>query len=175
MTKNQAAVKKLKQDLAQVRGELLGTAANDGTTAGTDMEDGSVFVGTTPDGKQIYAMPLDLGFTATFNEAAEAVKKLNEKKALGHDDWQIPDLDTLKVLQRNQNQGSLKDTFNTTINTGGGLDFPRWYWSSTEYPDHSSGVYLVRFSDGYHGWNHKDGNRLSCRPVRLVDPPPSRG
>ena len=169
MAKNTAAVEKLKQDLAQVRGELQGTAANEDTTAGIDMEDGSVFAGTTKDGKQIYAMPIDLGFTATFNDAAKAVKKLNEKKALGHDDWQIPDLDTLRVLQRNQNQGSLKGTF--TIADKGGSDFPDWYWSSSLLPVTSSNVCIVRFSGGRQRWNHKDtDNRLSCRPVRLVSP-----
>ena len=174
MTKNDAAVEKLKQTLTEVRGEIQGLAANDGTTAGTDMEDGSVFAGMTPDGKQIYAMPVDLGFTATFNDAAKAVKKLNEKKALGHDDWQIPDLNTLKVLQRNQNQGSLKDTFNTS-DKGSGSDCPDWYWSSTEDRDSPSYVPIVRLSGGYEYWNRKDNLRLSCRPVRLVAAAPSRG
>ena len=134
MTKNNAAIDQLKKSLAEVQGKIQGTAANDGTTAGTDMEDGSVFAGVTKDGKKIFAMPVDLGFTATFNDAAKAVKMLNEKKALGHDDWQIPDLETLKTLQRNQNQGSLKGSFNTT-NKGSGSDYPDWYWSSTEYRD----------------------------------------
>lgn len=108
MAKNNAAVR-VEAGSCSGGNELQGTAANDGITAGTaDMEDGSIFAGTTKDGKQILAMPINLGFTATFNDAAKAVKELNEKKALGHDDWQITDLDTLKVLQRNQNQGSLK-------------------------------------------------------------------
>ena len=167
MVKNNAAIKQLDKDLADIQGEIRGAAANDGTTAGTDMEDGSVFAGTTKDGKLIYALPKDLGFTATFNDAAEAVKKLNEKKALGHDDWQIPDLDTLRVLQRNQNQGSLKGTFNTTYKASGS-DCPDWYWSSTQSPGNSSYVYFVRFSDRDQGWFRRDYARLSCRPVRLA-------
>lgn len=174
MTKNNAAIQQLDKDLADIKGAIQGTAANDGTTAGTDMEDGSVFAGMTKEGKLIYALPKDLGFTATFNDAAKAVKKLNEKKALGHDDWQIPDLDTLKVLQRNQNQGSLKGTFNTS-DKGSRSDCPHWYWSSTQNPDCSSYVSDVRFSDGNHIWLHKDYNRLSCRPVRLVASAPSLG
>ena len=174
MTKNTAAIKQLDKDLADVRNEIQGLAANDGTTAGTDMDDGSVFAGVTPDGKQIYAMPKDLGFTATFNDAAKAVKKLNEKKALGHDDWQIPNLDTLKVLQKNQNQGSLNGTFNTSDKRSGS-GYPHWYWSSTEHPVTSSVVYNVRLSDGGQNWILKDSIRLSCRPVRLVAPAPSRG
>ena len=172
MTKNNAAIDQLKKSLAEVQGEIQGTAANDGTTAGTDMEDGSVFAGLTRDGKKIYAMPMDLGFTATFNDAAKAVKKLNEKKALGHDDWQIPDLETLKTLQRNQNQGSLKGTFNTT-NKGSGSGYPVWYWSSTEHRNDPSYVHGVRFSDGHEHWHLKDLIRLSCRPVRLVAAPGS--
>ena len=172
MAKNYAAIKQLDKDLADIQGEIRGTAANDGTIAGTDMEDGSVFAGTTKDGKLIYALPKDIGFAATFNDAAKAVKKLNEKKALGHDDWQIPDLDTLGVLQRNQNQGSLKGTFTTEAEKGS--DHPLWYWSSTQNPDKSSNVYVVRFSDGDQIWGHKDVNRLSCRPVRLVVPASSR-
>lgn len=166
MTKNNAAIDQLKKSLAEVQGEIQGTAANDGTTAGTDMDDGSVFAGVTKDGKKIFAMPMDLGFTATFNDAAKAVKKLNEKKALGHDDWQIPDLETLRTLQRNQNQGSLKGTFNTS-NKGDGSDCPAWYWSSTPTRDYTSYVDNVRFSDGDENWNGKDNFRLSCRPVRL--------
>ena len=109
---------------------------------------------------------MDLGFTATFNDAAKAVKKLNEKKALGHDDWQIPDLETLKTLQGNKNQGSLNRTFDTT-NEGSGSDYPAWYWSRTPHRGYPASVDIVRFSDGDENWLHKDITRLSCRLVRL--------
>lgn len=136
--------------------------------AGTKMADGSVFAGLTADGKQqIYAMPTDLSVTLTFNDAAKAVKKLNADKALGHDDWQIPALENVRVLQKNQNEGALKGTFNTS-NKGSSSVFPGWYWSFTEYRDGPSCVRGVRFSDGGELWNHKDYDRFSCRPVRLV-------
>lgn len=170
MTKNSATIDQLKKSLAEVQGEIQGTAANDGTTAGTDMDDGSVFVGVTRDGEKIFAMSMDLGFTATFNDAAKAVERLNEKKALGQDDWQIPDLETLKTLQRNQKQGSLKGTFNTT-NKGSDSDCPDWYWSSTEGRNGPSYVRSVRFSDGGEGWVRKGNARLSVRPVRLLAAP----
>lgn len=166
MAKNNSAVEKLKKTLAEIKIEIQNT------TAGTDREDGSVFAGVTSDGKWIYAMPVDLGFTANFNNAAKAVEKLNEKKALGHDDWQIPDLDTLKVLQRNQNRGSLKDTFNTS-DKGSGLDLQGLYWSSTKDLNDSSHAYGLHFSDGTPDLIYKYGFRLSCRPVRLVAPAPS--
>jgi hypothetical protein len=135
--------------------------------AGAKMVDGSVFAGMTADGKQqIYAMPDDLDVTMTFNDAAKAVKKLNSQKALGHDDWQIPGKENLLILQKNQNEGTLKGTFKTAAASGS--DYPDWYWSSTEHRDDPSGVWAVRFSDGYGGWDPKDNLRLSCRPVRLV-------
>lgn len=131
------------------------------------MPDGSIFAGFTAAGKQqIYALPTDLDVTMTFNEAAKAVKKLNSTKALGHDDWHIPALENLRVLQKNQNEGFLKGTFKTAAASGS--DYPGWYWSSTENCISSSSVHNVHFSDGYEDCNLKDGSRASCRPVRLV-------
>lgn len=137
---------------------------------GAEMTDGSVFAGLTADGKQqIYAMPGNLDLTMTFNDAAESVKKLNNNKALAHGDWQIPSLENLHVLQKNQNEGALKGTFKTAASSG--FDFPGWYWSSTEVRDDSSDVHGVRFSDGDENWFRKDYYRLICRPVRLVAAP----
>jgi len=151
--------------------QIKPAAANDTSAialmAGQKMADGSVFAGLTADGKsQIYAMPDDLDVTMTFNDAAKAVKKLNNNKALGHDDWQIPAIENVRILQKNQNEGSLKGTFKTASSSGSG--YPGWYWSSTEYRVVSSYVHGVRFSDGYELWYLKDYGRLSCRPVRLV-------
>ena len=143
-------------------------AANDALELGAKMADGSIFAGLTADGRQqIYAMPTDLAVTMTFNDAAKAVKKLNNDKFLGHDDWQIPSLENLRVLYKNQNQGVLKDSF--TKEARKDSDSPDWYWSSSENRDDPSLVWVVRFSDGYEGWILKDFLRLSCRPVRLVE------
>jgi hypothetical protein len=110
-------------------------------------------------------MPTDLDVLLTFNDAAK-LAQLNADKALGHDDWQIPDLEQLKLLYRNQEVGELRETFSTVAASGS--SYPFWYWSSTEDPDYPSVVYCVRFSDGLQGWDHKDFLRLACRPVRLV-------
>ena len=135
---------------------------------GTIMADGSVFAGLTDDSKQqIYAMPADPDMTMTFNDAAKYVTELNGGKAFGHDDWQIPSLENLRVLQKNQNEGALKGTFNT-FNKGSGSGYPGWYWSRTPGRDYPTYVASVRFSDGDEGWDPKDDGRLSCRPVRLV-------
>src|ERR1035437_7553017 len=121
-------------------------AAKEAPELGQKMKDGSVYAGLTADGKQqIYAMPTDLDVTMTFNDAAKAVKKLNSQKSLGHDDWQIPALENVRVLQKNQNESALKGTFKTAASSGS--DCPVWYWSSTENRDGSSGVRIVRFSD----------------------------
>ena len=133
---------------------------------GRKMADGSVYAGKAVDGKLIFAMPNDLDVTMTFNDAAKAVKTINKNKSLGHDDWQIPSLENVRALQKNQNEGALKGTFKTAASSGS--DYPDWYWSSTEYRDDSSYVLDVRFSDGDEGGGRKDGYRLSCRPVRLV-------
>jgi len=66
-----------------------------------------------------------------------------------------------------QNKGAFKGTFKTAASSGS--DYPGWYWSSTENRDNPSHVWGVRFSDGDEGWDRKDNNLLSCRPVRLVE------
>ena len=155
------------------------------TKAGTRMDDGSVFAGLTLDGKQeIYAMPKDLGVTKTFNDATKAIDKLNADNTLGHKDWQIGSFDVMRVLQMNQNEGSLKDTFKVAIHLPSEVfhchpildDFddydehqgsPTFYWSSTKGHDLSL-VDCINFSNGEKTWDTKDDGRLSCRPVRLV-------
>jgi len=54
-----------------------------------------------------------------------------------------------------------------------GSDNAHWYWSSTEHRDNADYVYDVDFTDGDDDWDHKDNNRLSCRPCRVerVDDP----
>jgi len=143
---------------------------------GAEMADGSVFAGLTDDGRQqIYVLPADLDLVMTFNDAAKAVEKLNAQKTLGHSDWQVPSLEDLFVLYRNQNEGALKGTFNTSGNKVIGFDYPDWYWSSTKHRDYPTDVHNVRFSDGAEFWNYNDSYRLSCRPVRLVAQDPSHG
>jgi hypothetical protein len=107
----------------------------------------------------------------TFNDAAEAVKKLNADNALGHNDWQIPVLENVHTLQKNQNEGALKGSFKT--DSASGSDYSDWYWSSTPSHDYPGCVGNVRFSDGYEMERYKGVLRLRCRPVRLVAAPGS--
>ncbi len=50
----------------------------------------------------------------------------------------------------------------------------RWQFTATELPGHRAHVYSVDFTDGDHGWGHKDGVHSSSRPValRLLAPNP---
>lgn len=144
------------------------TPAKETLELGQKMQDGSIYAGRTVSGfiQQIFAMPTDLSATMTFNEAAEAVEKLNAENALGHNDWQIPSLDSLRILQKNQNEGYLKGTFATA--SSGVCD---WYWSSKQASS-LFGPSLpfkvdICFSDGRKLWN-PEYNTLSCRPVRMV-------
>lgn len=66
-----------------------------------------------------------------------------------------------------KDKGVLQGTFKMTASSGSVC--PDWYWSSTEYRDVPSLVWDVRLSGGYGGWHRKDGSRLSCRPVRLLE------
>lgn len=77
----------------------------------------------------------------TFDEAAKYAKKLNGKKALGHDDWRVPTKAELDMLFQNREKGALKGTFDFT----GSYPFG-WYWWST--PNLATYAYGQRFSDG---------------------------
>jgi Protein of unknown function (DUF1566) len=140
---------------------------------GQKMADGSIFAGLTADGKQqIYTMPADLDVTMKFNDAAKVVKELNDRNTLGHNDWQIPSLtNVLRVLSKNQNEGALKGTFNTSGDQGRGQwgsDYPGWYWSSTEVRDEPRFMLGLRLSDNIGDWQRTESRRLSVRPVRLL-------
>jgi len=90
------------------------------------VDDDCVYAGLTGDGKQqIFDIPTDLSVAMTFNDGAKAVKNLNGNKTLRHDDWQIPNLGNLHLLQKRQNKGSLKVTFTTAY--GSGSDCPYRY------------------------------------------------
>lgn len=92
--------------------------------------------------------------------------------------WIIPTIDILygkdvdgrgamsDNILAHKNKGSFKSTFKTAAS--GDPVHPGWYWSSTERRENAVTVWVVRLSDGTGVWNHRDGNRLSCRPVRLV-------
>jgi len=126
---------------------------------GDVMKDGSIFAGISPDtGKQMFAMPTDLGLTITFSEAAQYAKKLNSDKALGHDDWRVPTRAELNVLFLNREEGALEGTFNVT-----GSIAAVCYWSSKL----SSGgsVWIQRFSDGLKDYFFKT-NAATVRCVR---------
>lgn len=139
----------------------------------------------------VFAAPEDLGGTATYLETVKKISKL--KNWNGHNganyatdkelyqainngtyngEWIIPTRDILTALVDNLLKHKDTGAFNGTyIMSNGGSDCPDWYWSCTENRDNPGFVWIVRLSDGGDHWNHKDINRLSCRPVRLVPVP----
>ena len=100
--------------------------------------------------------PHDLPEVMTYLDAEKAVAKMG-------DGWRIPTLEELQLMYKNKDE-----TFCTAAIAS---DYPGWYWSSTEPRDYSSSVHIVCFSDGGESWDFKAGDRLSCRPVRLVAAP----
>jgi hypothetical protein len=162
------------------------TSANRGWSnpeVGQVMPDWTIYGGLTPDGKyQIFTTPGDLDFTKdfmgaphyvtkSFNAAVRRIKKLNAETYLAsHDDWQIPSLEVMKVLYKNMNKGSLKDSFNTDDDL---RDFSRWptvYWTSTPRDNGMPNMYDLNFASGAVSWHLKEGGSYTqnCRPVRLV-------
>ena len=104
---------------------------------------------------------------ATYLDQVKAVELINSAGFHGHNDWHIPTLEQVRLQYANKDM-AIGEPF-ITENSGSG--YPVWYWSSTEDRGTSSGVRSVRFSDGDEHSSHKDGRRLSCRPVRLVAAP----
>lgn len=142
-----------------------------GPAIGARMPDGTIYAGVTADGARIFAMPEDLEGTMTSNNAQRAIEALNAQNAFGHNDWQIPSIDAIKVMGKNTGKGALAGTFSETTvlrDTAGFPIYPHWYWTSTHNPLFPSLVYATRLTDGEKVWFTKDDSRMSCRPVRVV-------
>ncbi len=102
----------------------------------------------------------------TYVNAVKAVEAINRKLKKGEPQWHIPTLDELRLQYKHKD-----DIGGFITDASGSVDYPDWYWSSTEDRDNPSYVDGARFSDGSTGWYHKDFIRLSCRPVRLAAAP----
>lgn len=90
----------------------------------------------------------------------ECDKYIKENHAA--DGWRMPTLIELRMMYE------AKDEIGGFITEGSGSVCPQWYWSCTELREDPTYAWSADFSDGYVDWDHKDGNRLSCRLVRLV-------
>src|SRR6266550_7132762 len=91
---------------------------------GQKMEDGTYFVGTSPDTKQpMYAAPSDAPLKLSFKQAADYAQDL---VVGGKKGFRVPSLAELNVVRDALLQNEeMKKTFNLT-----GSD-PAWYWSSS--------------------------------------------
>lgn len=152
--------------------------------SGQKMDDGTIYVGTLKDGRQIYTTPTDLDVTATFNEAVQAIDKLNTEKFLGHDDWRLPTKEELKKVQKSRRKGELHGSFKTA----GKSKLSRFHWSSTVQAESPNWAYTYRFSmipswswfrialdenEKENPFRKKTDNvlfKISTRPVRVVTP-----
>lgn len=149
---------------------------------GEEMEDGSVFVGLTTDGEhQIFVMPEDISLRGSFNQAREAVRRLNaDKKAnLGHDDWQIGSAEIMQIVRKNVSQGVLKESFKKTFFRDcyyQNRTIPaKAYWSLSSTRDslYPSNIATIRFTegDGFKAgavrYESDNAGKFGCRPVRL--------
>ena len=136
---------------------------------GAQQSDGTVFVGTLPDGRDVFAMPKDIDVTGSFNTAARRIQEMNAQKACGHDDWQVPDANVLHLLRTQQSEGAFVGTFKTTpefnVQDGRMLNI---YWSSTVDPLSADCRRAVHFPSGRET-PQPAGCHFSCRPVRLVE------
>jgi hypothetical protein len=86
-------------------------------------------------------------------------KQLVDGREIGSDDVSV---DT-NLYSKRKEIGKQGDEFITKR----GSDDARWQWSATEYPDYSSNVCNVDFTDGVGVWVRKYPSRLSSRPVAL--------
>jgi len=146
---------------------------------GTTMQDGSVFAGLYDDDKQqLFAMPKELDVKMSFNDAVLAVEKLNAEKALGHDDWQIPSIEQLRVMNASR---SFRRGYESAItfkrSSSKDSKYEAAYWSSTDYPWEGSAKTSKLGRDFRDSSIGKDvvGERSKtlwyCLPVRVVPTP----
>ena len=119
-----------------------------GPAAGGRREDGTVFVGVSPDtGRALFAAAADLSLSSTFNQMQDLAASFIGH---GHRDWRPPTKNELRMIFDNR----------AAI---GGFDKSGTYWSITQ--DTSFSAWCQRFSDGKQA-QHGVDMRHALRPVR---------
>lgn len=126
--------------------------------AGEVAPDATVYAGTSPDGRAIYTLSMDVPLKMTFDEAQRYCTGLNKMKVSGRDDWHVPTAPELNVL------------FNNYAAIGGfsevGESSYSYYWSSTPWKDETTGrVWAKRFSDGDEAEAYVKKDYGTLRPV----------
>jgi len=101
-----------------------------------------------------------LGFPATWTEALEAVRRMNSEKALGHDDWRMPNRRELRSLICH---GARKPA----LPKGHPFDgvFLGWYWTCTTSAMAPAYAWYVHLEGGRMFYGRKDQDCLLW-PVR---------
>jgi hypothetical protein len=152
---------------------------------GTKMEDGSIFAGISYNENTrteyiVLVMPEDLPSPVTLNQARAAIEELNKDAArnLGHNDWKVPDIDTLHLIKRNQDKPNLRGTFNAASKHRK-IKTAKYYLSThtdglTAGPNASKVCGLDFTTDNKRDlysigeWLDRNKDRLTVRPVRFV-------
>lgn len=138
----------------------MGADAEKRIKPGDTMQDGSVYVGLSPDtGRPLYTTKADQG-KHTWVDAEYVVKSLREAN---HDDWRLPSIRELELLYKKRDMGALEGSFD---------DQGEYYWSSDEDLNFLSKV--KRFNDGTRGHSFKKIDRM-LRCVRSDESVSSAG
>lgn len=128
---------------------------------GQTMRDSSIFAGIDlGTGRKIFAAPEDANIQMNFKRAADYVREMNEKKYLGHDDWELPSRAALRTLYENRQRGALASTFQEAFSKARSA----FYWSSIRH-DSNNNAYGQWFTDGKQKGKFI-ANKLSVRLVR---------
>jgi hypothetical protein len=122
-------------------------SARDAPEVGTEMEDGTICAGISPDtGQPIYTTPEDAPGSAehpgayTLTQAREYIATLD---AHGHKDWRKPTKGELKMLYNNRAAiGNLNMPESPTADDDD--DLAAWYWSEGQEIS-SDGAWISRF------------------------------
>lgn len=124
----------------------MGADAEKRIKPGDEMQDGSIYVGLSPDtGRPLYTTKVDQG-KYSWVDAEYAVKDLREGN---HDDWRLPSIRELELLYKKRDMGALENSFD---------DEGEYYWSSDEDLNFLSKV--KRFNDGTRGHSFKKMDRM---------------
>lgn len=115
---------------------------------GDRMEDGTIFVGISPDThKPFYASPADAPLTMKWKQAMD-YSAPNKRHRHTQAAFRVPTTGELHLIFQNR---AKIGGFNETGKAPAG-----WYWSSTEVPPGSPDCAWGHcFSDGYRGWVYK--------------------
>jgi hypothetical protein len=111
---------------------------------GNKMDDKRIVnAGLSPDtGEKIVVVSLSRDLGKTFDQAAQMIKKLNDEKFGGYDDWRLPSINELDALFDQRMKGALAKVFNVAGS---------WYMSSKLYDYKNNSSSNLPYQENYVG------------------------